>query len=182
MAILSKYRKIERYSGDVVPFRDQLSYIRSISTNFLVNTLLNNPGEITIDGISQFYLAFRWTFQDTTVDFGEAQKLAQACGVEFNIIIREGLIEKKGSKIKVLNALNRRFISSRETNVVDIMHLSLLAWKEGNEKRLKELLGKSSNIDENGFWQFCQAIAECLPPKNVEKQLLEGLLVSKYGK
>ena len=182
MGILSKYRKIERYSGEVVSFRDQLSYIRSISTNFLVNTLLHNQGSIIIDGISQFYLAFRWTFQDTTVDFGEAQKLAQACGVEFNIIIREGLIEKKGSKIKVLDSLNRRFINPRETSVVDIMHLSLKAWKEGNNTRLEELLISSTKIDDSGFWQFCQAIAECLPRRNAEKQLLEGLLVSKYSR
>ncbi|MFX1515867.1 MAG: DUF1156 domain-containing protein, partial [Promethearchaeota archaeon] len=36
MEILSRYRRIERYSGEVVSFRDQLTFIRTISTNFLV--------------------------------------------------------------------------------------------------------------------------------------------------
>ena len=181
MEILSQYRKIERYSGEIVSFRDQLSYIRSISTNFLVNNLLQNQGTISIDGISQFYLAFRWTFQDTIVDFGEAQKLAQACGVEFNIMQKGGFIEKKGSKITVLSALNRRIINPEETSLVNIMHRSLIAWKEGNEAQLEQLFS-SNNISNSCFWQFCQAVAECLPRKNVEKQLLEGLLVSKHSK
>jgi len=180
MKILSQYRQIERYSGEIVGFGDQLSYIRSMSTNFLVKNLLENPETITIDGISQFYLAFRWTFQDTIVDFGEAQKLAQACGVEFNIIQRGGFIKKKGSKITVLDALNRRIIDPEEICLVNIMHQSLIAWKEGNEKLLEKLLFSSNKISNSGFWQYCQAIAECLPRKNVEKQLLEGLLVSKY--
>ncbi|MFX0199378.1 MAG: DUF1156 domain-containing protein [Candidatus Hodarchaeota archaeon] len=181
MEILSQYRQIERYSGEVVSFRDQLSYIRSISTNFLVNNLLQNHGTIKIDGISQFYLAFRWTFQDRIVDFGEVQKLAQACGVEFNIIQKRGFLKKKGTKITVLDALNRRIINPRENFLVNIMHRSLIAWKEGNEAKLENIFS-SDNISNSCFWQFCQAVAECLPQNNVEKQLLEGLLVTKYSK
>ncbi|MFX0013330.1 MAG: DUF1156 domain-containing protein [Promethearchaeota archaeon] len=181
MEVLSKYRQIERYSGESISFQDQLAYIRSISTNFLVNNLLQNQRLISIDKISQFYLAFRWTFQDSTVDFGEVQKLVQACGVEFTTFLKEGLIEKRGSKIKVLDALNRRKINLDETSLVNIMHQSIIAWNEGNEKQLETLLSSSENILDTNFWQFCQAIAECLPRNNVEKQLLEGLLVSKYS-
>ncbi|MFX0125213.1 MAG: DUF1156 domain-containing protein [Candidatus Hodarchaeota archaeon] len=180
MEILSKYRRIERYSGAVVSFQDQLTYIRSISTNFLVKTVLQNEGVITIDNISQFYLAFRWTFQDATVDFGEAQKLAQACGVEFNTLVRGGFVRKIGAKVIVPNALNRIGINSKDDSLVNIMHRSINAWKEGDESRLDELLS-SNKLIKAGFWQFCQAVAECLSRKNDEKQLLEGLLVSKYS-
>ena len=31
------------------------------------------------------------------------------------------------------------------------------------------------------FWQFCQAVAECLLNGSKEKQLLEGLLMGKDG-
>ncbi|MFX1284588.1 MAG: DUF1156 domain-containing protein [Promethearchaeota archaeon] len=181
METLSQYRQIERYSGQIVTFRDQLAYIRTITTNFLVHNLLQNYEEIKMDAISQFYLAYRWTFQDSTVDFGEAQKLAQACGVEFNIIQKKGFLEKKGSKITILDALKRRIINPKDTCLVNIMHQSLIAWKEGNEAKLEKLLF-SYNISNRGFWQFCQAVAECLPRNNVEKRLLEGLLVSKHSR
>jgi adenine-specific DNA methylase len=179
MEILSKYRRIERYSGEVVSFRDQLSDIRTISTNFLIKAVLQNQKATIVDNLSQFYLAFRWTFQDTTVDFGEAQKLAQACGVEFNSIVKGGLIKKSGSKVRMLNAANRSVINENDTSLVSLMHLSLIAWKNGDSRKLEELLSSNPIVD-NSFWQFCQAVAECLPGKNEEKILLEGLLVSKY--
>ena len=180
MEILSRYRRIERYSGEVVSFRDQLNYIRTISTNFLVETVLQNQSTLTIDSISQFYLVFRWTFQDATVDFGEAQKITQACGVEFNTLIRGGFIRKRGSKVRIPNALNRLTINPEDSCIVNIMHLSSIAWKEGNEDQLEDMLLSSNRKIDSGFWQYCQAVAECLPSKNEEKQLLEGLLISKY--
>jgi hypothetical protein len=61
------------------------------------------------------------------------------------------------------------------------MHQAVIAWKEGEEQQLEELLKYLDSSKIAGFWQCCQAVAECLPPKNVEKQLLEGLLVSKYS-
>jgi putative DNA methylase len=179
MEILSRYRRIERYSGEIVSFRDQLAEIRTISTNFLIMTVLRNQKTAIIDNLSQFYLAFRWTFQDTTIDFGEAQKLAQACGVEFNRLVKGGFVIKKGSKVKMLNAVNRSVINQNDPNLVNLMHLSLIAWKKGDNHQLEELLS-SNPIINNSFWQFCQAVAECLPRKNEEKLLLEGLLVSKY--
>ncbi len=180
MEILSQYRQIMRYSGDIISFRDRLTLIRSISTNFLVKNILQSKGTITIDRVSQFYLAFRWTFQDNTVDFGEAQKLSQACGVELDQTLRIGLIKKMGSKITVLDALNRRNIDTDDPYLVNIMHKSLLAWKEGDENQLKEFFLASDISAKDGFLKFCQAVAECLPRNNVEKQLLEGFLISKY--
>ena len=130
--------------------------------------------------MSQFYLAFRWTFQDNTVDFGEAQKLSQACGVELDQTLRIGLIKKTGSKITVLDALNRRNIDTVDPYLVNVMHKSLLAWKEGDENQLKEFFLASDISAKDDFLKFCQAVAESLPRNNVEKQLLEGFLISKY--
>ena len=180
METLSKYRQIMRYSGDIVSFQEQLNLIRSISTNFLVKSLLHNHGTISIDKASQFYLAFRWTFQDNSVDFGEAQKLSQAIGLELDQTLRIGLIEKKGSRIKVLDALNRRKIDAKNHYIVNVMHKSLIAWKEGDENHLKEIFQSSDKLAKDGFQKYCQAVAECLPRTNVEKQLLEGFLISKY--
>lgn len=178
MEILSKYKRIERYSGERVTFEDQLISIRSISTNFLLNKLLRDQAQLIIDKMSQFYLIFRWTFHDMTVDFGEVQKLSQACGVELESLLKRGLIDKKGARIKVLDAQNRHEIDPEDPSLVNIMHRLALAWKEGDRNKIETILNSSDQITEY-FWLFCQAVAECLPPKNTEKQLLEGLLVSK---
>ncbi|UCE12156.1 MAG: DUF1156 domain-containing protein [Candidatus Heimdallarchaeota archaeon] len=178
MEILSKYKTIERYSGEKVTFRDQLQSIRTISTNFLLKRILHDQGQLIIDKMSQFYLIFRWTFHDTTVDFGEVQKLSQACGVEFDFLLKKGLIDQKGARITVLEAQNRRGIDPEDPSFVNIMHRLVLAWKEQDRNIIETILDSSDQITEY-FWLFCQAVAECLPPKNTEKQLLEGFLVSK---
>jgi hypothetical protein len=165
-----------------VSFQEQLKYIRSISANFLINNLLGNREAITtLDKTSQFYLAFRWTFKNNLVDYGEAQILGQACGIDLDQEVKTGLINKKGSKIELLDAQNRHHINKEDKHFVNLMHQAVIAWKEGEEQQLEELLKYHDSSKIAGFWQFCQAVAECLPPKNVEKQLLEGLLVSKYS-
>jgi len=182
MEILSQYLQVKRYSGEIVSFQEQLKYIRSISANFLINNLLGNREAITtLDKTSQFYLAFRWTFKNNLVDYGEAQILGQACGIDLDQEVKTGLINKKGSKIELLDAQNRHHINKEDKHFVNLMHQAVIAWKEGEEQQLEELLKYHDSSKIAGFWQFCQAVAECLPPKNVEKQLLEGLLVSKYS-
>ncbi len=181
MEVLSKYKQIKRYSGENVSFQDQLDYIRGYSANYLVNTLLKGENSITIDNVSQFYLAYRWTFQENIVEFGEIQKLGQACGIEIKTMKKMGLITQRGSKIDLLNALKRKKIESNDTSFVNIMHRLLIAWKEGNSDDLEHISSILDKLSSRTFWQFCQAIAECLSSKNMEKQLLEGLLTSKYS-
>ena len=40
-------------------------------------------------------------------------------------------------------------------------------------------MAQTSYGESGSFWQFCQAIAECLLNRSKEKQLLEGLLIGK---
>jgi adenine-specific DNA methylase len=181
MKILSQYRRIERYSGDEISFKEQLDYIRSITTSFLVSNLLESQETVSIDNISLFYLAFRWTFQDISVDFVEAQKLCQACGVEIESGIKLGLILKQGSKVAVLDAYRRNIINSKNLELVNLMHEAILAWKEGDKQKLDDIFSSSNSYIDSTFWLFCQAVSECLPKNNPEKKSLEGLLVSKYS-
>jgi adenine-specific DNA methylase len=182
MEILSKYKQITRYSGDKVSFQDQLDFIRTVTTNFIVNILIQEQTTFRADNISLFYLIFRWTFQDDTVEFGEVQKLSQAYGVEINTLKKVGLILQKGSKITVLNAIERHKNDSSDINFVNIMHRLVVAWREGNTEDLNIFTSITEKLSKQNFWYFCQAVAECHRKTNPEKQLLEGLLTSKYSK
>ena len=44
---------------------------------------------------------------------------------------------------------------------------------------LTQTLANSGYGQSGAFWQFCQAVAECLLEGSKEKQLLEGLLIGK---
>ena len=181
MEIFSQYERVEKLSGEQVTTIELLDYIRSISTDFIVNKLLKDASSTKIDKESEFYLAYRWTYLDNTVEYDDARKLASASGFSLeNNWGSGGFIKKSGSKISVLGPKERDEIKSPK-NMVDVMHKCLLLWKNGQKEDILELLQQTGFKEEPAFKQYCQAIAECLLNGNKEKQLLEGFLMGIDG-
>jgi putative DNA methylase len=177
MEIFSKYEKVEKLSGKQVTTSELLDYIREISTDFIVNKLLKDSSSSKIDNQSEFYLAYRWTFLDNTVDYDDARKLASASGIALEKLWSAGgIIKKNGSKISVLGPKERDYIDKTNT-MVDVMHKSVLLWERGERDKLSKLLTETGYGKDPAFKQFCQAIAESLINGNKEKQLLEGFLI-----
>lgn len=59
------------------------------------------------------------------------------------------------------------------------MHLACQLWEKGTKDELGRMLAQTGYGSGGAFWQFCQAVAECLVSGSKEKQLLEGLLLGK---
>ncbi|MHA1977133.1 MAG: DUF1156 domain-containing protein [Candidatus Hodarchaeales archaeon] len=181
MEIFSRYQTIMKYSGEKVSVADQLVEIRKISTSFLFQILTNSPQNARIDEIGQFYLAFRWTYGESTVDYGEVQKLSQAYGIDLKQHSKsDGFVTITGSQVTIKSALQRTIINTENHHLVDLMHQAVLAWKSNDKEMLIQLFDSTIKSVRDVFGPFCQAVAECLPPHNQEKQLLEGLLVSQF--
>ena len=174
MEIFSRYKKVEKYSGEKVSTQELLNYIRSVVTDFVVNQLLKDASPTNIDRESQFYLAYRWTYLNNKVEFDDARKLAGAMGLS----LEKNFIKKTGRYIEVLGPKQRGKIQDIKT-MVDAMHKAALLWENGKIEELRELLTKTGHGQSGAFWQFCQAVAESLLPGNKEKQLLEGFLIGK---
>jgi len=177
MEIFSQYERVEKLSGEQVTTSELLDYIRSVSTDFIVGKLLKNASSANIDRESDFYLAYRWTFQDNIVEYDDARKLASASGVSLEDLWGPaGFVKKSGSTICVLGPKDRSDIESIK-NMVDVMHKTLLLWEKGKKDEIAELLTKTGFGNNPAFKQFCQAVAESLLNGNKEKQLLEGFLL-----
>lgn len=177
MEIFSQYNKVEKLSGEKVTTIELLDYIRTVSTDYIVNKLLKNTSLTKIDNESEFYLAFRWTYQDNTVEYDDARKLASASGVNLEKLWgSDGFINKSGSNISVIGPKQRNKID-KTNNMVDVMHKSVLLWERGERDKLSKLLTETGYGKDPAFKQFCQAIAESLINGNKEKQLLEGFLI-----
>ena len=177
MEIFSQYGRIEKVSGEVVNTKDLLTYIRTVSTDFIVNKLLENTSTAKIDNESEFYLAFRWTYLDNTVIYDDARKLASASGVNLEKLWdSKGFVKKSGSKISVLGPKDRDKIE-KPKSMVDVMHKVVLLWEKGEKEQLTQLLADTGYGKDPAFKQFCQAVAESLLNGNKEKQLLEGFLI-----
>jgi putative DNA methylase len=173
----SKYEKVESYSGEKVGTDQLLSFIRSVATNFLVNILLKGSGHETIDKEAQFYLIYRWTYLDNSVDYDDARKIASAQGVSLEKLTN-GFISIRGSKTSVRSPKKRSEVKEIN-NMVDAMHKACQLWEKGKKVEITEMLGQTGYGQNPAFWQFCQAIAETLVNGNKEKQLLEGLLMDR---
>ena len=175
----SKYERVETFSGEQVGVDKLLDYIRKISTNFLINRLLKGASSESIDKEAQFYLTYRWTYLTNRVPFDDARKIANAEGIDIEKLWdKNGFIKKSGSDIEVLGPKKRGEIKEIK-NMVDAMHKACQLWEQGKKVEINQLLGATGYGQSNAFWQLCQAVAESLINGSKEKQLLEGLLVSK---
>ena len=177
MEIFSQYERVEKLSGEQVTTAELLDYIRSVSTDYIVRKLLTDASSAKIDNESEFYLAYRWTHLDNTVEYDDARKLASASGVSLEELWKPGgFVKKSGSKISVLGPKERDEMKSIQS-MVDVMHKCLLLWAKGKKEEITELLAKTGFAEDPAFKQFCQAVAESLLNGNKEKQLLEGFLI-----
>lgn len=177
----SRYQRVETYSGDPVGTDQLLAFIRKVSTNFLVHHLLKSISGGSIDKEAQFYLTYRWTYLDNKVPYDDARKIASAEGVDLEQLWgRGGFVSKSGANIEVLGPKKRGEVKEI-TNMVDALHRACQFWEKGDKVQLAQLLGHTGYGQNGAFWQFGQAIAECLLEGSKEKQLLEGLLIGKDG-
>jgi len=179
MEIYSKYENVERYSGEEVTTLDLLKYIRSITTDFVVNNLLKDASPTEVDSASQFYLAYRWTYLDNKVEFDDARRIASGMGIELDEFSgKHGFVKQSRKYTSILGPQDREEVEKID-NMVDVMHKCVLLWDEGKQDEIKRLLSETGYGEKPAFWQFCQAVAETLLNGNKEKQLLEGFLTGK---
>ncbi len=177
----SRYERVETYGGERVGTSELLGFIRQIATNFLVNRLLKNGSRGSIDKEAQFYLTYRWTFLNNKVPYDDARKIASAEGVDLEQLWgKEGFVKKSGADIELLDPKKRGPVKEVR-NMVDGLHRACQLWEKGDKAGLATLLGHTGYGQNGAFWQFGQAIAECLLDGTKEKQLLEGLLIGKEG-
>jgi len=181
MERFSRYERVETYEGNRVSVLQLLHYIRSVSTDFLVHRLLKDASVEAIDKESQFYLTYRWTYLDNTIEFDDARKIATAEGVKLEELWKEGgFVSKQGAKVSVFGPKKRGKV--RDINsMVDAMHAACQLWEAGDKEKLTAFLSETGYTQSGAFWQFCQAVAECLLEGSKEKQLLEGMLLGKEG-
>ncbi len=175
----SRYERVEKYSGQPVGTGELLHTIRAVAANFLVHRLLAGASTEAIDKEAQFYLTYRWTYLDNQVPYDDARKIASAEGVDLaQLWGKGGFVRKRGASVEVLGP-HRRGEVEEIHNMVDAMHRTAQLWERGQKAELNQLLGETGYGQSGAFWQFCQAIAECLLNGSKEKQLLEGLLLGK---
>ena len=170
--VFGRYERVERLSGEPVSVRDLLGIARQLTAEFALRRILKDGHLSGVDRVTQFYLLWRWSYGRGLVPYDEARKLSQSVGVDLEHLVREGLIKKNGSYMRLLGPKERVLAGKAPASMIDTLHQAVLYWEQGEERELEEVLAGAAEP----FWQVAQAIAETLPDGDKERKLLHGLL------
>ena len=179
--VFGKYENVMDYEGNIVRADRLLDDVREIATDYAVRQILHNGFAGEISDLTRFYVLWRWEFGETRVDFDEARKLAQCCGVD---LVREwggrGFIVKEKQFIRVLGPQSRDMDDLNGTReLINTLHSVLLLWEKSQRDEMLDLLRDSGYGESEAFYRVAQAISETLPIESREKKLLDGFLAGR---
>lgn len=179
--VFGKYGKVMDYEGNIVRADRLLQDVRKIATDYAVRQILHNGFSGEISDLTRFYVLYRWNYGEARVEFDEARKLAQSCSIdlskEWN---RGGFIRKDKEFIRVAGPQERHVEDLKNsTEMIDVLHSSLLLWEKGRRSEMVKLLHKSGYGTGEAFYRVAQAASETLPIESKEKKLLDGFLAGR---
>ncbi len=178
--IFGKYKKIMDYEGKEISVSELLDYVREVVTEYAVKQILHSEIAEELTPLTRFYILWRWTFGDATIEFDDAKKLAQSTGINLEKEWNKGFIKKEKEFIKVLGPHERDLKELENGNdLIDVLHRVLVLWRKGDKEKVKEILKETGFGGKETFYKVAQAISETLDNESQEKKLLESFLNEK---
>ncbi|MEM4736207.1 MAG: hypothetical protein QXS20_10885, partial [Candidatus Thorarchaeota archaeon] len=175
--VFGRYREIIDYDGSIIRVDRLIEDARMIATDYAVRRVLQDGLSEQVTPLTRFYLLFRWYYKTSSVEFDQARKLAQSCGIDITEHWTDSFIRKENEFIRILGPHERRTTLLMESpELVDQLHAALQLWEDGREDSLMSFLARSGRAHSEIFWRIAQAISETLPSHEREKKLLDGLL------
>ena len=190
LSVFGKYKKVVRLSGEEVTVGQFLDEVRSLVTGYTLNKIIKSRQTGSIDPETRFYVVWKWSYGDAKVPADEAFKLAQALGLDTEMMWdRTGTLEKSGQNVLALPIAKRMRISNlgepesdgSPATMIDTLHRMCSFRDKGDSDALTEFLARSGHGRNETLWLVAQAISEILPDGDKEKQLLQGLLNQRDG-
>jgi adenine-specific DNA methylase len=177
--IFGKYEKVMDYDGKIIRADKLLDFVRDIVTDYTVRQILHNGIAGELSPLTKFYLLHRWTYQEAKVHFDDARKLAQSTGINLAKEWNKGFIRKEKEFIRILGPQERDLKEVKNNELIDVLHQTLILWKEGKREEMKKVLANSGWGNRDAFFRVAQAISETLPIESREKKFLDGFLSGK---
>jgi len=190
LSVFGKYETVTKLSGDEVTVGQFLDEVRSLVTGYAMTKILKTTHTATIDPESRFYVVWKWSYGDAKVPADESFKLAQALGMETDLLWdKTGVLEKSGEnvlatpiskRVKIKN-LGEPAADGTPASLIDVLHRMCAFREKGDTQGMEEFLNRSGHANNHSLWLIAQAVSEILPDGDKEKQLMQGLLNQKEG-
>lgn len=179
--VFGKYEKVMDYEGTIIRADRMLEDVRRIATDYAVRQILHNGFSGEISDLTRFYVLCRWNYGEAKVQFDEARKLAQSCGIDLALEWnRSGFISKEKEFIRVLGPQDRKLEELESSSkLIDVLHKVLLLWEKSKRSEMVSLLQESGFGKSEAFYRVAQAVSESLTLESKEKKLLDGFLAGR---
>lgn len=175
--VFGKYEKILDAKDAPIPVLKLLDDTREIVTNYAIEKVLQSDFSDQISTKTRFYILWRWAYGESKISFDDARKMAQSVGMDLVHEWNKGFIKKESANIRVLGPEDRDVEDlEKSQELIDILHLSLLLWKNKKNDILYKMLEENGLDKSDMFKRVGQAISESLPPESTEKRWLDGFL------
>jgi adenine-specific DNA methylase len=183
LSVYSRYGRVERYDGSRVEVGDFLDLVRHETAAFAIERIVGEQGfSERLDPATQFYVLWRWGYNDWDVPNGEAVLLSQAVGIELNALMeRVELVARVRDKLRLLGPGERadrlarvveRVAAGGAVPLVDVLHQACLLWQADRQEDLASLVAARGGE----MWPVAQAVVELLPKDNPERKALLSLV------
>jgi len=188
LSVFGRYERVSKLSGEEISVGQFLDEVQWLVTNYALTKILKTTHTASIDPETRFYVVWKWSYGNAKVPADEAFKLAQALGMDTNVMWdRTGVLEKSGENVAAVSVEKRKKIkdlgepspTGAPASLIDVLH-GLCAFREkGDTTGMAELLARSRQGQNPALWLVAQAVSEILPDGDKEKQLMQGLLNQK---
>ncbi len=178
------YDTVIDHSGVPINASRILEDIRRAAIKITMSKLFKSEILSKIGPLTQFYVTWRWCFQDQEVPFDEAKKLAQSLGISLeNYWNQVNFLQKRKDRVKLLGpdeiimnkSLKLETTRQFDLELIHVLHELLLTWELGNSKQFSKIL-KQHEDEREVILVLAQAIAETLSIENKERKMLEHFL------
>jgi adenine-specific DNA methylase len=185
LSVFGKYERVTKLTGEEVTVGQFLDEVRGLVTAYALNKIMKTTQTASIDPESRFYVIWKWSYGDAKVPADESFKLAQALGMDTDIMWdRTGVLEKSGENVLAVPVAKRMRIKDlgepnsdgSPASLIDVLHRLCVFRDKGDSEGMAEFFGRSGQGRNPNLWLVAQAVSEILPDGDKEKQLMQGLL------
>ncbi len=190
LSVFGKYERVTKLSGEEVTVGQFLDEVRSLVTGYALAKILKTTHTGIIDPESRFYVVWKWSYADAKVPADESFKLAQALGMNTDLLWdKTGVLEKSGenvlstpiSKRVKIKHLGEPSAAGTPASLIDVLHRMCAFREKSDTQGMAQFLNRSGHANNHSLWLIAQAVSEILPDGDKEKQLMQGLLNQKEG-
>lgn len=185
LSVFGKYERVTKLTGEEVTVGQFLDEVRGLVTTYAPNKIMKTTHTATIDPESRFYVIWKWSYGEAKVPADESFKLAQALGMDTEIMWdRTGVLEKLGENVLAVPVAKRMKIKDlgepngdgSPASLIDVLYRFCVFRDNGDSEGMAEFLGRSGQGRNHNLWMVAQAVSEILPDGDKEKQLMQALL------